>query len=164
MLVVRLFSNITELNVFLQAGVIGGRSLQSAINPVGQAPVRDGLYRLHGRTLIFNAPASETVTFAATPATEQVTMSLQEIKTQIEAQTTGVLVRWTRNRRLILIESTPSAAGVAIDELGTANPLLGFDTSGDTIGTLILAATTAPFIVSLNHGSFSDSLILVTEE
>ena len=164
MIVLRSFSDLVEANIFLQGGIIGGKSLRSAVSPADSPGVNEGLYRLHATTLIFSSPAAETVTFAATPATVQVPMTVQEVKTQIEAQTTGVLVRFTRNGRLILIESTPSSSGVAITDAGTGNEILGFGNQA-SIGVFINSdGATSPFFLSLDHSTFSNALILVTEE
>lgn len=164
MIIVRAFQDLTELNVFLQGGVIGGRSLRSAVSSAGDPSVNEGIYRLDGKTLIFNSPASETVTFASTNAIQQEPMTLQQVKTQIEAQTTGVVVRWTKGGRLLLIEVTP-ASSVTIDEAGTANSLLGFDTSGDTVGAFVNSdGSTSPFIISLVSDDRNGKLLLVLEE
>ena len=165
MIVVRSIPNLVDLNVFLQGGIIGGKSLKSAVSPSGAPAVNEGLFKLDGKTLIFTAPASETVTFASTNATEQEPMTLQQIKTQVEAQTTGVLVRWTTDRRLILIQTVPGALGVTVTAAGTANPFLGFSTGVATDGTFYNSnGVTSPFLISVSSEFQSGSYIVTTEE
>lgn len=164
MIVVRELQDITEVNALLQGGIIGGKSLHSAQSPAGSPHVNEGIYNLHGKTLIFTSPASETVTFASTNSIEQEPMTLQQISTQIEAQTTGVEVRWTKDRRLILIETIPSN-GVTVTNAGTANALLGFGTGVNSSGKFYNSDfTNSPFILSVSPSSLSGSFVITTEE
>lgn len=150
-IVARKFASLADLNAYL-----GGR-LRGSTNLMRSG---ESLY-LHGLTLIFTTPA-ETVTFAATPAVAQVPLTIQEVKTQIEAQTTGVVVGFV-NGALELYMSTPGAIG--IDKDGTANALLGFDNSADRAATPVSEpGGAAPAFVALSPESGSNSYILTTED
>jgi hypothetical protein len=121
-----------EAEVFLQGGLIAGKEL-----PIsgGSALQKDGVWGLNGKTIILSSPAAETVTFVASPAIDQAPVTMQEIRTQIEVQTTGVVVRWF-GRRLVLIEASPSSGvvidgGTALGDLGLA--LAAIETQSDFV-------------------------------
>lgn len=124
------FSDINEAEIFLNGGLILG---ELAGAPGGLA---GGIYGLVGKTLKFTSPAVHTVTFVgSTPSTnnpDAAVLGLADIKAQIEAVMTTLLVR-SFGRRLVLIEATPSA-GVTIDKTGTSNAILGAFTGADMVG------------------------------
>jgi hypothetical protein len=154
MIRVRRFGGQEELTTFLQGGVIGGEDLANKV-----------VYGLHGLTLKFDSPASETVTFDFTGA-EYSPATVQQVKTQIEAQTTGVLVRFYQGR-LVLIENTPSS-GVALHHDGTANAKLGFGQSAtvSTVGQVYHSdGVTSPYLIDVVQCPFAGGgLLVLTEE
>lgn len=147
----RKFSLVDDVALFLKGHIIGGVDL--ARNP-------NALY-LHGKTLVFLAP-SATVTFAATPANAQVSLTLQQLKTQIESGAAGVTVRVNRGR----LEMFLTAGGtVTLDNTGTANSLLGFDTVVDTTATPYAApGEAAPALVSIVPDTSSNAYLVVVND
>ena len=91
-------------------------------------------------------------------------MTRQEVQAQIEAQTTGVEVKFYQDR-LLLIEATPSS-GVGIDKDGTANPDFGYPTNADFAGTVFAPPDgTAPRLVNIFTSPINpDVFFIVTEE
>jgi hypothetical protein len=149
---VRKFRDPEALERFLHGGVQGGASLLG------------GVPGLEGKTLIFNKPVVETVTFIAGTVPGKHTVA--EIIDQIEAGTTGVVAGVLGpDANLTLVEGSPSA-GVTIDTAGTANALLGFSSDADTAGTAYPPSATyvAPCYVAFTHDAPSNSLILLTWE
>lgn len=117
------FKDINEAEYFLNGAVFGSE----APNKADGAPGWDVV----GKTLIFTSPAVVTVTFTAGSGPGG-RLLLKDLKTQIEAVATTVLVT-SLNSRLILIEKTPTS-GVGINKTGTANSVLGFDSQNNTVG------------------------------
>lgn len=110
-----------------------GYFLNGGITASGK-PVR-GYQNIVGKTLIFTSPASHTVTFTKGTSTDDpASLTFAEVATQIHAVMTGVVALATEDG-LVLMESTPSA-GVAVTKLGTANPVLGLDSSAATTGKI----------------------------
>jgi hypothetical protein len=141
------FRRIEDVLNFLNGGIVGGTLVkaQGGGTPANLGP---GINGLVGKTLIFTAPASATVTFAtvatgggsADPTTsppgtnpDPYTLLFKDIKKQIEAAVSGTLVIQNAEGQLVIIESSPSG-GVTLVKTGTANALLGFDISKDTVG------------------------------
>lgn len=148
-LVSRRFNTVEELNVFLHGGLIGG--------PVFNDPK---VFGLHGKTLVFNAPAGITVTFADPT---EAGLDLEAIVTQIKAGAVALTARYL-NRRLVMEYATPGTA-VNLDATGSANFKFGFDATVDTVGTFYHAWDgAAPRLVELSHDGTPYSMIAVTEE
>lgn len=154
----RKFGTLEEVNTFLRGGIKGGAqlSLQPA-GPVGAQTL--AVLGLHGKTLVFNAPAG-TVTFAdATGAG----LTLDAIAAQIKAALATLAVRFD-NRHLVLEYATPGTA-VNLDLTGTANAAFGFDTAADTVGKVFAPYTgAAPRLISLQPWGQMDGAVAVTEE
>jgi hypothetical protein len=149
MLVTKRIGSIAELNHFLQGGIFGGVDLRRTAS---------SLY-LNGLTLVFNAPTG-TVTFSAA---NQQPLTILEVATQIKAQLVTVTPRIIEGR-LWIVEATV-AAGVDLDATGTANQLLGFSTTDDTVGVVYGApGGTAPTLVSISPGGGTDSEYIVTTD
>ncbi|MHB8815791.1 MAG: hypothetical protein ACYDAE_21370 [Steroidobacteraceae bacterium] len=147
------FRRIEDVLNFLNGGIVGGSTNRS--NAGGGVPAgnMNGIYGLVGKTLIFTSPAAATVTFvaasgaggsAAPPGTnpDPNTLMFKDIAAQIAAALPTVKVTLTPDQQLCILETTP-AMGVAIAAAGTANSLLGFDTSAATIGKLYPPAAVA---------------------
>ena len=136
------FKQICDVTNFLNGAIVGGCIKGKAA--FTSANVGTGIANLVGKTLIFTSPASVTVTFAVSntgsgsavpPGTnpDPYTLLFKDIKAQIQAVVTGVLVLLDDDQRLVLIESTPSS-GVALADNGTANGILGFDSAQAIVG------------------------------
>jgi hypothetical protein len=151
-LVTRKFGTLADLNAFY-----GGRIRGSV--PLTRTP---GSLFLHGLTLITSTPAA-SVTFAATPAAAQVPLTLQEVKEQIEDQSAAALTVNFVAGHLELRATTPGA--LVIDKDGTANPLLGIDTSADSSAAVVSEpGGSAPTFVALGSDSGSNSYLLTTDD
>ena len=109
----------TQLNHFLQGGILGGRV-------VGRT-----FYRIHGKTLIFTNPIG-TVTFAAPGGSQEVPLTIQDIKAQIELAI--VTLRVTYVEGYLGINRAIPSVGVVLSAAGTANTILGFSDSAVTTG------------------------------
>jgi hypothetical protein len=148
----RKFAKLDDLTIFLKGHLLGGVDV-----------LRNGssLY-LHGLTLIFNTP-SATVTFASSPAGTQVPLKAQDVKTQIEAQTSnGVLVSFNQGR--LELRASPAGA-INLDSAGTANALLGFDTAVDSAAApYAIPGGTPPALVEIVPDHGSNSYLVVTNE
>ena len=145
---VRKFTELFELETFLNGGIIAGRA-DGAQNGGTPANVGQGIYGLVGKTLKFTSPSSTTVTFAAAsgagssvdPAVPEAqrnpnpqVLLFKDIKLQVETAINTVKVT-DRNGKLVFIEATPTN-GVTIDKTGTANTLLGLPTNANVVGKL----------------------------
>lgn len=150
-LTIRNFSRLEDVRLLLTGHILGGVDVTK--NPAA-------LY-LHGKTLIFNTP-SATVTFAASPTNAQVSLTLAQVKTQIEAQATGVSCRFNRGR-IELFMTTPGT--INLDLLGTANGLLGFDPTTDTSAAPYnIPGGSAPALVQVVPDTGSNSFMVLTDE
>ena len=119
------FSDINEMQAFLNGGIIG-------------KDVSKGVWGLVGQTITFTSPAF-VVTFAAvSPAPAErdpYRLYLLDIKAQVEAANSNILVQQFAGR-ILFIEKTPTN-GVALagaDE--PAKAALGFDGNSPTVGKL----------------------------
>ena len=165
----RKYSNLKLVELILQGGIIGGadivREASKTATLVGSSPqvtAQSGLF-LHGKTLVFNAP-SATVTFAATPANVQVPMTLPTAIAQIHTQTSNAVKVQLIDGKLAIVDSDASAA-VDLDETGTANSIFGFDSTGDTVGTLYNApGGGAPELVEVMNTLNENTYLVVTNE
>jgi hypothetical protein len=136
----RKFRTIDEVQTFLNGGVwSGNRVTQVQGPPSNQAP---GITGLVGLTLILSAPGpAGTVTFTSSSNANPATLLFKDIKSQIESAIAGVLVS-AYDGYLTIIESTPTN-GITVSHTGTANALLGFDTSVSAIGHVYPPAAAA---------------------
>lgn len=154
----RKFSEVSEVDIFLNGGVIGG------VDIVAGAEGNYGINGLVGKTLKFSQPSTATVTFAASTDPNNPNpnrLTFKDIKSQIEAAIAAVSVQ-QHARRLVLIEVTP-ANGVTIDKTGTGTKLLGFDANHDTVGKKYgPISTTAPCLQA--YGCYNDLHIVMTYE
>lgn len=152
-LVARKF-NLPELNAFLAGSIGAGTKLTQPEN--GAA-----LY-LHGKTLIFSTP-SVTVTFVASPANGQIPLTIPTLLSQIDTQTSHAVKGGLSGGRLTLVLAAGGTLVLTKD--GTANPLLGFDTSKDMTGKPVaITGGSAPTFVSLSPDTSSNNHVLVTNE
>lgn len=157
---IRSFPGLTELNTFLQGGVIGGNAppLQNAQLVGGGA--RLAVFGLHGLTLEFLSPTVQTVTFSDPSG---LGLSYNEILQQIRSAFggPGVVSPSFFSKRLLLIESFPSL-GVTLDSSGTANSIFGFSTSNDTSGAVVNSNSIPPYFISLRQDQ-NGSYVLTLE-
>jgi hypothetical protein len=141
----RKFSQTFEVETFLNGGIVAGPVKGSEFGGTS-ANLGQGIFGLVGKTLKFTVPAVTTVTFVqssgaggsaepgvgANPNPD--VLLFKDIKLQVQAAIAAVKVL-NMNGVLVFIEATPTL-GVTIDNTGTANPLLGLDKDGTTVGKL----------------------------
>lgn len=109
------FKDLNEAMLFLNGAVIG------------KAIPLNGIQGLVGRKIKFTLPAAVEHTFVTGGGTDPYTLSLDDIKTQLEAAVAGLKVR-TFEGKLVLQESTPSGGVVIIAATSAeARALLGLD-------------------------------------
>jgi hypothetical protein len=111
MIKTRKFATLEELNIHLQGGFIGDKDL-----------VNLDIFDIDGKTLVFTTP-SATVTFDTDPEGAGVPLSVQDIISQIDTQTTNVVKPRVFKGRLVIIEGTPSNG--VVPESGTAMERIG---------------------------------------
>ena len=151
-LATRKFATLTEVNTHLAGRLVGGVDLTHT----------QGSLYLHGKTLVFNTPAA-TITFVATPASGQVALTLKEVKDQILAQSTSTITATYNRGRLEVRATTPGV--INLDLTGTANALLGFSQSEDSVGTPVNAPGGAnPVFIALVPDTASNGYVLVVGE
>ncbi len=161
----RKFRTIDEVQNFLNGAVQSGSKVNSAQGPPSNnAP---GITGLVGLTLIFDAPGpTGTVTFTASTGSNPnpSTLLFSDIKAQIEAAI--VTLRVTTFDGYLSIQEVTPTNGVTVDKSGTANMLLGFDTSINSVAKFykpVAAAgspPTAPFWVWANSLS-GDNMVTI---
>lgn len=145
----RKFNTVDEVSTFLKGHLIGG------------VDVKGRQLFVHGLTLIFTTP-SATVTFAATVASAQNPLTLQQVKTQIEAQAAGVTAKFNRGR-LELFATTPGAIG--LDKDGTANAIFGFTSAADMAAAPYnVPGGAAPALVQIIPDNGSNAYMVVTND
>lgn len=153
---VRKFSTIGIVQSFLNGAVVGS-TLRAAYGPPGnQAP---GVLGLVGKTLIFSAPGpTGTVTFVASSGSnpDPQVLLFKDIAAQIVAAIATLKVNMSADG-LTIQEATP-ANGVTVASTGTANTILGFDTSAATVGKFYLpigaaSPPVAPYWVWIESGN-----------
>lgn len=149
----REFQTSEDIQLFLSGGVVGGRILA---NQTGR------VQNLHNKTLIIGLI---TVTFneALGAAGLGGGLTVKEICQQIVAAavlvTPGLI-----NGRLSITELAP-AVGVTVDHAGTANPLLGFSATTDTVGVVIKApGLGAPEFIGITTKFAADGYLLIVNE
>ncbi len=155
MIAARKFGTLQELEIFVQGGLVGGFDLfKKSVGPGGQE-----FWGLDGKTIVFTTP-SATVVFDTNP--ENTYLSVQDIISQIDTQTSNAVKPRLFKGRLVLIEGTPTS-GLVATGASTALALLGFDKGGFSTDVLNSDGTTSPFIIELQqtHDNF---FFLVTEE
>lgn len=152
---VRKFGSHNEVEFFLRGG------LRSGALPSSGPVVDETIYGLNGKTLVFTTPAA-TVTFSVTGG-DQAGLSLKDVIAQIQAALGGSYVVGVQNRSLIVTAVTPGV--IVLSKNGTANPILGFDTTTDTTTKKYAAPTdAAPRLISIDTFGPSESVLLVTTE
>jgi hypothetical protein len=155
MIVARKFGTLEELEIFMQAGIVGGLDLfKKSAGPGGQE-----VWGLDGKTIVFTTP-SATVTLDTDP--EGSYLSIQDIISQIDTQTSNAVKPRLFRGRLVLIEGTPTN-GLVVTGASTALDLLGFDKGGFTTKLLNSDGSTTPYIISLQQ-THDNYFFLVTEE
>jgi hypothetical protein len=150
----RKFSNVEEVQFFLDGGILGGGKT------VG------GVYGLVGESITFTTP-SATVTFVQGADVQNNTLTFAEIKAQIEAAITGSRVRsFGPDGAIGIIESTPTngIALAATDQV--AKKLLGFPQAAAVTGKVYKTPTTntSPCLVAIYSDVQSNSHVVVTWE
>lgn len=147
---IRKFSGLSELNAFVKGKLRGSTDLIK----------NSGSLYLHGLTLIFATPVG-TVTFAASPTSAQVPLTLAQVRAQIEAAVATVSCRFVQGR----IELFLTAPGpLVLDKTGTANSLLGFDTTtNSSVAPVNPAAGASPKFVALAPEGQAGTYLLVTD-
>ncbi len=148
----RIVQNVQLLDLMLRGGLTAGSQIKSPI------------YGLHGKKLVFTAPAA-TVTFADASGAG---LTHAQVVTQIKAAIATMAPRFV-DGQLMLEMVTPSAITLNTQESqSTAARVFGFAT---TTGASTLSGTlyappdgTAPRLVSVGPSGQMDSIILVTEE
>lgn len=147
----RKFPSVDDLSLLLRGHILGGVDILRS----------PGALYLHGKTLIFTTP-SATVTFAASPASAQVPLTVAQVIAQVEAQATGVSVNINRGA-IELYMTTPGA--IALNSTGTANGQLGFDSATPTTGAPFNApGGSAPALVQIVTDGGSNAYMVVTDE
>lgn len=116
------FQTITELQYFLNGAVVGAIPPKNSQGP-------SGWYNLVGKTLVIGGT---TVTFTVGVGPDPALLQLSDVKAQVEAAVATVLVT-TVEQKLTILQKTPTT-GVTVHSTGTANTLLGFDISNDSVG------------------------------
>jgi hypothetical protein len=158
---VRKFLRLDDLQFFLNGAIVGG-TFNKSQGGGSPAPLGIGLNGLVGLTLVFTSPVSATVTFGLTNITygghygsadpastppgtnpDPYTLIFKDLKMQIEAAVTGVVVLTDADQHIVIVESTP-ASGVALSHTGTANAILGFSTTVDETGLVYKPASVSP--------------------
>jgi len=142
------YENAIDVEHFLNGGITGGREI------VSSAPVLG----LHGKTLVFNAPAG-TVTFSD-PA--GVGLSAAQIKSKIEGTIATLKVTWVHRRIRIILAAMTSK--VDLDATGTANEIFGFSSTSDTAGTVYAGPSgSAPKIIATEANPNADGWAIFVE-
>jgi hypothetical protein len=141
------FSNTAAMDFFLNGGLLGGTDLRKSLVTKGR------LQGLDGKTLVING---ETVTFADPT---RAGLTLGEVKTAIEAGTTGVEVVWTDGRL-----GLANATSVTVGSTGTANSIFGFSSTVDSVNQPYnLPGGAAPAIVAISGSPTGDSISVVLD-
>jgi len=152
-LITRKIATLLMVNIFYRGGVLCGANFKS------------GSVFAHGLTLKTKLPNIKTVTFAATPPSTQVPITMADIIAQIIAVDATLAPRMVFAgdvHSLLIEEVTPS--GVTIDKTGTVNALFGLDGSSDTVGTVINPpGGGAPELVDI-HPLENDVYVVTTDQ
>jgi hypothetical protein len=156
MITVHRMSSATELNVFLQGGILGSTL------PTEANQLIDGLI---GKTLVFSKPSVKTVTFAAMPdPDDERQLYLLEALAQIRTAFAGAVNAVSYQGRLLIVEAVP-AQTVVLGGTGTANAMLGLHASGLTGRLYAAPGGAAPALISVRPSlTISGELTVFTEE
>lgn len=140
-------TTVTELDVFLNGGIITG-------NRLAQTAVEQGKVQgLHNKTLIVDAA---TITFSDPT---EAGLTLLQIATQVRTALSGYIVRWLDGRLIIV---NPSAA-LTLGGAGTANAIFGMP-AANVVGVKFAGPEgTAPRWITINAGPRMDCYFVVTE-
>lgn len=151
-LLVRKISEITRVNALLRGGIFGSVDLRKGL-----------VYGLHGKTLIFTAPAA-TVTFTTPNSSAQDGLTLSAILEQIND--VAALDGWVKAYEGALLAVDPAGStAVVLDKDGTANTIFGFQKNVDTAGVVYAApGGAAPALVSVDPIQYADLYVVTTEE
>jgi len=117
------FKDIQAVQAFLNGALFSSPVFSNQVVPIVRGIV--------GKTLKIGAT---TVTFVAAgtpPDGDPSALLFKDIKAQVEAAVATVKL-FMDEGRIGIIEATP-ATGVTVDKIGTSNPLLGFDTSINSV-------------------------------
>ena len=133
---------------FLNGGVMGGQDLTKSKH------YRNGkVYNLHGKTLKLNAA---TCTFADAANAGR---TFAQIKTAIQAALAGTTVTWQDGHLVVAL-----AAGLTVQSDGTSNPIFGFSSATDMVGTVYNGpAGAVPRWLVIDGGPRMDGYYVVTE-
>jgi hypothetical protein len=157
-LIARKFADLDTINVFLRGGIIGGKDFRPTAT-TQNSPV----YGIAGKTLIFTTP-SATVTFTTPGSAQQEGLDLKAILAQITAALGGNYIARAFQGRIAIIDKT-AAVIVSLNSTGTANAMLGFDSSPATVGKIYAApGNAAPALVSIASESLSGNSYVVTTD
>jgi len=142
-----------QLQHFLQGALLGAKV-------EGQRGLELSFEGLFNKTLIFTDPLV-TITFAL-PASGLDVYPFQEIKTQIETQAPLLFV--TKLWGQLVLNRKVVTTGVNLNNLGTANSILGFGTTAPTIGTVYASPSgVAPRLITTEQ-LWDGMLQVVVEE
>lgn len=119
----RQYSSIKEAEIKINGGVVGGKDMR-----------KTSQYFVHGLTLVCTGAFAGTITFAATPASAQVPMTLKQIISQIESQSSNGLTAglMPETGALYIIDAGVPAVAVVLGVTSTGLAALGFDKAGVT--------------------------------
>jgi hypothetical protein len=157
-LISRRFADLDTINVFLRGGIIGGKDFRPTAT-TQNSPV----YGIAGKTLIFTTP-NATVTFTTPGSAQQEGLDLKAILAQITTALGGNYSARAFQGRIAIIDKT-AAVIVSLNSTGTANAMLGFDSSPATVGKIYAApGNAAPALVSIASESLSGNSYVVTTD
>jgi hypothetical protein len=138
----RKFRTIDEVQNFLNGGIQSGSTVMQVQGPPSNKG--PGITGLVGLTLIFVGPGpTGTVTFTASSGSnpDPNTLLFSDIKAQIQAAIATLKV--TMFDGYLCVQEVTPANGVSVSSAGTANSLLGFDSSINTVGKFYPPASSA---------------------
>jgi hypothetical protein len=125
------FKDIDEAELFLNGAVFGG-------------DLRAGVQNLVGTKLKFTLPAAVEHTFVVGAGADPYTLSLADLKSQLEGAVAGLRVR-SFDGRLALMEITPSLGVTLIAATSNdARAALGFDPAVSTVSKVYTPAIVTP--------------------
>jgi hypothetical protein len=147
----RKFQTVDEANLFVNGGIVGGKSL------IGY---QGGLV---GAVLTFTTP-NVAVTF--TTGALAGTLTFAEIKAQIEAASALLSVIPVGEGRIGIVEKAPSAGVVLADTGAATKTALGFPADAAVTGKVYTysASNTAPCVAALYFDTASGSHVVTTWE
>jgi len=146
------FDGLQEVEHFLNGGISGGR-----------IPV-EGVRKLVGKTITFTSPA-DSCTFTTGTGPDPDTLQFKDIKTQMEAQISGLKVVLFAQQTIGFILATPTAAAALGATAEDARAILGLPRAGVVSGKLVLPSTDTgtPRLDGVGGGQDSQYLLYVWE-